>query len=145
MSSDHVAGAAGPAGEHPAVDLAAVLRRELPGLRDECGSALRSASFGVLFLAAAGGCAVLAAGAASTVLLQSLDPVLPRRRAAARRTAGYVSSAVALGSLGNQLLRTAGGTSERVASEIRAAAAATAGTVVGAGGSAVRRAVSGRR
>ncbi|OKI50438.1 phage holin family protein [Micromonospora sp. CB01531] len=142
--SDTVGGrAGGPAGrgapaERLAADVADVVREEVRAVRAQLTDAARPAGVGFLLLAAAGGCVVLGIGAASTTTLRMLEAVLPRRMAAAGLTAGYLAAAVFLGGLGLQRLRTAGGSSARLADQVGNAVSSTAGRVVPAGTSAAR-------
>ncbi|MEV5768012.1 phage holin family protein [Micromonospora sp. NPDC052213] len=121
-----------------AEDVAEVVREEVRAVRIQLADAARPAGFGFVLLAAAGGCAVLAVGAASATSLRMLEAFLPRRLAAAGMTAGYVAAAVFLGAAGLERLRAAGGRSARLADEVRDAVTSTAGRVVPAGSSAVR-------
>ncbi|MDG4801429.1 hypothetical protein [Micromonospora sp. WMMD980] len=93
---------------------------------------------GIALLAAAGGCLVLGAGAASTTVLRVLETMLPRRLAAAGLTAGYLVTAVLLGRVGLARLRAAGGPSARLADDVRDMVAGTAGRVLPAGAEAAR-------
>ncbi|MFG3417861.1 phage holin family protein [Micromonospora sp. NPDC048063] len=121
-----------------AEDVAEVVREEVRAVRTQLADAARPAGLGFVLLAAAGGCAVLAVGAASATSLRMLEAFLPRRLAAAGMTAGYVAAAVFLGAAGLERLRAAGGRSARLADEVRDAVTSTAGRVVPAGSSAVR-------
>ncbi|MFC0005547.1 phage holin family protein [Micromonospora siamensis] len=124
--------------ERLARDVADVVREEVRAVRGQVTEAARPAGLGVALLATAGGCLVLGAGAASTTVLRMLETFLPRRLAAAGLTAGYLATAVVLGRLGLAQLRAAGGTSARLADEVRDMVSATAGRVVPAAGEAAR-------
>lgn len=124
--------------ERLAADVADVVREEVRAVRSQVTEAARPAGLGVALLAAAGGCLVLGAGAASTTVLRMLETFLPRRLAAAGLTAGYLVTAVALGRMGLAQLRAAGGTSAQLADEVRDMVSATAGKVVPAGTDAAR-------
>ncbi|MFI7427658.1 phage holin family protein [Micromonospora sp. NPDC049836] len=124
--------------ERLARDVADVVREEVRAVRGQVTEAARPAGLGVALLATAGGCLVLGAGAASTTVLRLLETFLPRRLAAAGLTAGYLATAVVLGRLGLAQLRAAGGTSARLADEVRDVVSATAGRVVPAGTDAAR-------
>ncbi|MEU8264044.1 phage holin family protein [Micromonospora sp. NPDC048999] len=124
-----------------AEDVAEVVRSEVRAVRGQLADAARPAGLGVALLAAAGGCLVLGAGAASTTVLRMLEAFLPRRLAAAGLTAGYLATTLVLGRLGLNQLRAAGGGSARLADEVRGAVSATAGRVVPAGSTAVRSAL----
>jgi hypothetical protein len=128
---------AGP-GERLAADVAEVVRAEVRAAREQLTDAARPAGIGIGLLAAAGGCLVLSAGAASATMLRILEAFLPRRLATAGLTAGYLAAAVVLGRAGLTQLRAAGGGSARLADEVREAVSATAGRVVPAGTAAVR-------
>ncbi|MCW3842316.1 phage holin family protein [Micromonospora yasonensis] len=118
--------------------VADVVREEVRAVRGQLTDAARPAGLGVVLLAAAGGCLVLGAGAASTTVLRMLESFLPRRLAAAGLTAGYLATAVVLGRVGLAQLRAAGGSSARLADEVRDVVSATAGRVVPAGTDAAR-------
>ena len=124
--------------ERLAEDVADVVREEVRVVRAQVTEAVRPAGVGVALLAVAGGCLVLGAGAASTTVLRVLETVLPRRLAAAGLTAGYLATAVLLGRVGLAQLRAAGGTSARLADEVRDMVTETAGLVLPAGADAVR-------
>ncbi|SBT45878.1 phage holin family protein [Micromonospora narathiwatensis] len=124
-----------------AEDVAEVVRAEVRAVRGQLADAARPAGLGFALLAAAGGCLVLGAGAASTTVLRMLETFLPRRLAAAGLTAGYLAVAVVLGRVGLARLRAAGGSSARLADEVRDAVSATAGRVVPAGSAAARDAL----
>ncbi|MEU4660150.1 phage holin family protein [Micromonospora chalcea] len=124
--------------ERLAEDVADVVRAEVRAVRAQVGEAARPAGVGVALLAAAGGCLVLGAGAASTTVLRMLETLLPRRLAAAGLTAGYVVAAVVLGRVGLAQLRAAGGPSARLADDVRDVASGTAGRVLPAGLDAAR-------
>ncbi|MFU8850766.1 phage holin family protein [Micromonospora sp. SL1-18] len=124
-----------------AEDVAEVVRAEVRSVRGQLADAARPAGLGVALLAAAGGCLVLGAGAASTTVLRMLEAFLPRRLAAAGLTAGYLATAALLARLGLNQLRAAGGSSARLADEVRDAVSATAGRVVPAGSTAARDAL----
>ncbi|MFE9955110.1 phage holin family protein [Micromonospora sp. NPDC005299] len=128
---------AGPS-ERLAEDVADVVREEVRAIRGQVTEAARPAGLGVALLAAAGGCLVLGAGAASTTVLRMLEAFLPRRLAVAGLTAGYLVTAVMLGRAGLAQLRVAGGPSARLADEVRDVVSATAGRVVPAGADAAR-------
>ncbi|MGR6320231.1 phage holin family protein [Micromonospora soli] len=121
-----------------AEDVAEVVRAEVRAVRSQLADAARPAGLGFVLLAAAGGCAVLGVGAASTTALRMLESFLPRRLAAAGLTGGYLLAAVLLGRVGLDQLRAAGGSSARLADEVRDAVSATAGRVVPAGSSAAQ-------
>jgi hypothetical protein len=125
-------------GDRLAGDMAAVVREELQTVRTEVTDAARPAAAGLLLVGAAAGCAVLGLGAASTTVLRLLETFLPRRLAAAGLTAGYLAAAAVLGGMGLERLRAAGGSSERLADEIRRAVAGTVSRVREAGATAVR-------
>ncbi|SCL34040.1 Putative Holin-X, holin superfamily III [Micromonospora rhizosphaerae] len=124
--------------ERLAEDVAEVVREEVRAVRTQLADAARPAGLGFVLLVAAGGCAVLGVGAASTTVLRMLEAFLPRRLAAAGLTAGYLAAAAYLGGLGLDRLRSAGGSSARLADEVRDAVSTTAGRVVPAGSSAAR-------
>ncbi|MFJ8579874.1 phage holin family protein [Micromonospora sp. NPDC093277] len=124
-----------------AEDVADVVRAEVRAVRGQLADAARPAGLGFVLLAAAGGCLVLGAGAASTTVLRMLETFLPRRLAAAGLTGGYLAVAVVLGRLGLNRLRAAGGSSARLADEVHDTVSATAGRVVPAGSTAVRDAL----
>lgn len=124
-----------------AEDVADVVREEVRVVRAQLADAARPAGVGFVLLAAAGGCLVLGAGAASTTVLRMLEAFLPRRLASAGLTAGYLAAAVLLSTTGLRRLRAAGGSSARLADEVRDAVSATAGRVVPAGSAAVRDAL----
>jgi hypothetical protein len=104
-----------------------VVRQELQKLKGELAETTRRAGTGGLLLAAAGGCALLGIGAASTTVLRLLETFLPRRLAAFGLTAGYLTAAAVLAAVGLERLREAGGSSERLADETRRAVSATLG------------------
>ncbi|MEU2613728.1 phage holin family protein [Micromonospora sp. NPDC007271] len=124
-----------------AEDVAEVVRAEARAVRGQLADAARPAGLGVAMLAAAGGCLVLSAGAASATVLRMLEAFLPRRLAAAGLTAGYLTAAALLARIGLDQLRAAGGSSARLADEVRDAVSATAGRVVPAGSHAARDAL----
>ncbi|MFD2765334.1 phage holin family protein [Micromonospora eburnea] len=124
-----------------AEDVAEVVRSEVRALRGQLLDAARPAGLGFALLAAAGGCLVLGAGAASATVLRMLEAFLPRRLAAAGLTSGYLAAAVVLGRVGLNQLRAAGGSSARLADEVRDAVSATAAQVVPAGSAAARDAL----
>jgi hypothetical protein len=124
--------------ERLAEDVADVVREEVRAVRSQVTEAARPAGLGIALLAAAGGCLVLGAGAASTTVLRMLETILPRRLAAAGLTAGYLVTAVVLGRMGLAQLRAAGGTSAQFADEVRDMVSATAGRVVSTGADAAR-------
>ncbi|MFU8871769.1 phage holin family protein [Micromonospora sp. SL4-19] len=124
-----------------AEDVAEVVRAEVRAVRSQVADAARPAGLGFVLLAAAGGCLVLGAGAASTTVLRVLEAFLPRRLAAVGLTGGYLAAAVVLGRFGLDRLRAAGGSSARLADEVRDAVSGTAGRVVPAGSSAARDAL----
>lgn len=134
-------GRATRASERLAADVADVVREEVRAFRQQIADAALPAGAGFALLAAAGGCLVLGAGAASTTVLRMLEAFLPRRLAASGLTAGYLVAATVLGRLGLRQLRAAGGSSARLADEVRNTVSATAGTVVPAGSSAAREAL----
>ncbi|MFG2164912.1 phage holin family protein [Micromonospora chersina] len=121
-----------------AQDVADVVREEVRAVRGQLTEAARPAGLGIVLLATAGGCLVLGAGAASTTVLRLLETFLPRRLAAAGLTAGYLATAVVLGGMGLEQLRAAGGSSARLADEVRDMVSATASRVVPAGTDAAR-------
>ncbi|WP_406070916.1 phage holin family protein [Micromonospora sp. NBC_01638] len=124
--------------ERLAEDVADVVREEVRAVRMQVGEAARPAGLGIVLLAAAGGCLVLGAGAASTTVLRVLETMLPRRLAAAGLTAGYLGAAVLLGRVGMAQLRAAGGPSARLADDVRDMVTETAGRVLPAGVDAAR-------
>ncbi|MGN9778070.1 phage holin family protein [Micromonospora sp. H33] len=124
-----------------AADLADVVREEVRAIRQQLANAALPAGVGFGLLATAGGCLVLGAGAASTTVLRILETFLPRRLASSGLTAGYLVAAAFLGRLGLEQLRAAGGSSARLADEVRNAVSATAGRVVPASSSAAREAL----
>ncbi|MEV5819697.1 phage holin family protein [Micromonospora haikouensis] len=124
--------------ERLAEDVADVVREEVRAVRAQVGEAARPAGVGIALLAAAGGCLVLGAGAASTTVLRMLEAVLPRRLAAAGLTAGYLVTAVLLGRAGLAQLRATGGPSARLADDVRDMVTETAGRVLPAGAEAAR-------
>ena len=124
-----------------AEDVADVVRDEVRAVRAQLADAARPAGIGFVLLAAAGGCLVLGAGAASTTVLRMLESFLPRRLASAGLTAGYLAAAVFMGASGLERLRAAGGSSARVADDVRDAVSATAARVVPAGSAAARDAL----
>ena len=124
--------------ERLAEDVADVVREEVRAVRAQVGEAARPAGLGVALLAAAGGCLVLGAGAASTTVLRVLETMLPRRLAAVGLTAGYLVAAVVLGRAGQAQLRAAGGPSARLADDVRDMVTETAGRVLPAGADAAR-------
>jgi Putative Actinobacterial Holin-X, holin superfamily III len=134
-------GKAGSPTERLAADAAEVVGEEVRKIRQQLINAVRPAGAGFVLLAAAGGCLVLGAGAASTTMLRMLEAFLPRRLAAASLTSGYLVAAAFLGRLGLAQLRAAGGSSAHVADEVREAVSATAGRVVPAGSAAARDAL----
>ncbi|WP_405431281.1 phage holin family protein [Micromonospora sp. NBC_00617] len=121
-----------------AEDVADVVREEVRAVRTQVGEAARPAGLGIVLLAAAGGCLVLGAGAASATVLRMLETMLPRRLAAAGLTAGYLGAAVLLGRVGLAQLRAAGGPSARLADDVRDMVTETAGRVLPAGVDAAR-------
>ncbi|MEV0001686.1 phage holin family protein [Micromonospora sp. NPDC050980] len=124
--------------ERLAEDVAEVARAEVRAVRAQVGEAARPAGVGIALLAAAGGCLVLGAGAASTTVLRVLETMLPRRLAAAGLTTGYLVTAVLLGRVGLARLRAAGGPSARLADDVRDMVTGTAGRVLPAGAEAAR-------
>jgi Putative Actinobacterial Holin-X, holin superfamily III len=142
-AADQPAGAArvASASERLAADVADVVREEVRGIRQQLADAALPAGVGFVLLAAAGGCLVLGAGAASTTVLRMLEAFLPRRLAASGLTAGYLVAAVVLGRIGLKQLRAAGGSSARLADEVRNTVSATAGRVAPASSSAAREAL----
>jgi hypothetical protein len=125
-------------GERLAGDMAAVVRDELQSVRADVADAARPAAAGIVLLGAAAGCAVLAIGAASTTVLRIAETFLPRRLAVAGLTAGYLAGAAVLGALALQRLQEAGGSSQRLADQIRHALSETVGQVGSAGAAAAR-------
>jgi hypothetical protein len=121
-----------------AQDVAEVVREELRGVRAQLTEAARPVGLGVLLLAAAGGCAVLGIGAASTTVLRALEAFLPRRLAAAGLTVGYFAAAVVVGKLGLDRLRAAGGSTGRLAEEVTDTVSGTVHRVLPAGAAAAR-------
>lgn len=142
--SDAVAGQSGQGGrmsspaDRLAMDVADVVREEVRAVRGQLADAARPAGVGILLVAAAGGCLVLGAGAASTTALRVLDSFLPRRLAASGLSLGYVAAAVVLGRIGLRQLQAAGGSSARLAEEVQDVVSATAGRVAPAGAAAAR-------
>ncbi|MEO3780174.1 phage holin family protein [Micromonospora sp. B11E3] len=134
-------GRSGSATDRLAQDVAAVVREEVRAVRAQLTDAARPAGLAFLLLAAAGGCAVLGVGAASTTALRALEAFLPRRLAAAGLTAGYLTAAVVLAGMGLDQLRAAGGSSARLADQVSAAVSDTANRVLPAGSAAARDAL----
>ena len=91
-----------------AQDVADVVREEVRAVRGQLTEAARPAGLGIVLLAAAG------------------------------LTAGYLATAVVLGGMGLEQLRAAGGSSARLADEVRDMVSATASRVVPAGTDAAR-------
>ncbi|WP_262284016.1 phage holin family protein [Micromonospora sp. MA102] len=131
-------GRSGSPTDRLAQDVADVVREEIRDVRGQLTEAARPAGLGIALLATAGGCLVLGAGAASTTILRLLESFLPRRLASAGLTAGYLATAVVLGGMGLEQLRAAGGSSARLADEVRDMVSATASRVVPAGTDAAR-------
>jgi hypothetical protein len=107
------------AGERLADDLAAVVRAEVSRARGELSEAARRAGTGGLLLGAAGICALLGVGAASTTVLRIFEVVLPRRLASAGLAAGYLTASAVLAVAGLDRLRAAGGSSEHLAEDAK--------------------------
>ncbi|MET7969374.1 phage holin family protein [Micromonospora sp. NPDC005305] len=124
-----------------AADVADVVREEVREVRQQLADAALPAGVGLALLATAGGCLVLGVGAASTTALRMLESFLPRRLAASGLTAGYLVAAAVLGRMGLEQLRAAGGSSARLADEVRNAVSATAGRVMPASSAAARDAL----
>lgn len=103
------------AGERLADDLAAVVHAEVSRARGELTEAVRRAGTDGLLLGAAGICALLGVGAASTTVLRMFEVVLPRRLASAGLAAGYLTASAALGVAGLDRIQAAGGSSEHLA------------------------------
>ncbi|MEU4482458.1 phage holin family protein [Micromonospora sp. NPDC023966] len=131
-------GRSGSPTDRLAQDVADVVREEIRTVRGQLTEAALPAGLGIVLLAAAGGCLVLGAGAASTTVLRLLEVFLPRRLAAAGLTAGYLATAVVLGAKGLEQLRAAGGSSARLADQVSDVVSATASRVVPAGTDAAR-------
>ncbi|MEU8301082.1 phage holin family protein [Micromonospora sp. NPDC048909] len=131
-------GRTGSATERLTAEVADAVRGEVRVVRDQLTETLRPAGLGVVLLGTASACLVLGAGAASATVLRMLEAFLPRRLATAGLTAGYVAAAVVLGRLGLQQLRAAGGTSARLADEVRDMVSTTAGRVMPAGADIAR-------
>ncbi|MGY0002312.1 phage holin family protein [Micromonospora sp. I033] len=131
-------GRSGSPTDRLAQDVADVVREEIHAVRGQLTEAARPAGLGIVLLAAAGGCLVLGAGAASTTVLRMLEAFLPRRLASAGLTAGYLATAAVFGRMGLEQLRVAGGPSARLADEVRDRVSSTASRVVPAGTHAAR-------
>ncbi len=107
------------AGERLADDLAAVVHAEVSRARGELTEAVRRAGTGGLLLGAAGICALLGVGAASTTVLRMFEVVLPRRLASTGLAAGYLTASAVLAVAGLDRLRAAGSSSEHLAEDAR--------------------------
>ncbi|MEU4244730.1 phage holin family protein [Actinoplanes sp. NPDC026619] len=126
------------AGERLAGDMTEVVREEARAVREDLADAARPAAAGLVLIGAAAGCVVLGVGAASTTALRMLETVLPGRLASAGLTAGYLAGAAVLGGMGLQRLQAAGGSSQRLAEQIRETVTQTLSRPGHAGVSAVR-------
>jgi hypothetical protein len=87
--------------------------------RGELTEVARRAGAGGLLLGAAGVCALLGIGAASTTVLRMFEVVLPRRLASAGLAAGYLTASAVLAVAGLDRLRAAGGSSEHFAEDAK--------------------------
>ena len=100
-------------------DVADVVRTEARTVRSDLADAARPATKGLLLLGAAAGLGVLGIGAATVTTLRVLELFMPRLLAAAGLTAGYFAGATMLAGTAVAKLGEAGGSSERVADQIR--------------------------
>ncbi|GIH01011.1 hypothetical protein Pma05_75830 [Plantactinospora mayteni] len=102
-----------------AQDIAVLARRETARMRGDLAESVRRAGLGAALLVGGGIAAVLGLGSASAAALWLLDARQPPRRAAAVLAAGYLGTAAFLTVVGLVRLRSAGGRTGRLGTELR--------------------------